>query len=535
MTIPKRMSSDGRSAPDYDLLEDLSLAVEGAETFDEALQETIRGICETTAWVYGESWIPDHRGAVLRPGEAWHTTVEGGAAFKTASEAFEFEPGEGLPGRVWKTTDPEWIEDVSAEGEEKFARVALAERAGLHAAFGLPIVTDRRVVAVLVFFTADPRPEDRYLASIVSTLAVFGRLYRHKRRVETAAARRAALEATLEESPVGIVVVTADRDLTYVNDHAVTLLGWNPERMRDLARRPDEIGLVGRDGAVLSAEALPVTRVLRTRETVYDQWVGVPRASEEEPLWLSVSAAPILDGDAVEQVVVTFQDVSDRVAEVRKLEAQSRRLDEFASVLSHDLRSPLAVADGYLEIARTDHDSDELQRVADAHDRIAELIEDVLELARAGRVVTDREQVFLSEVVETAWNIAGDDRATLVVERGLGTVYADRSRLQELLENLFRNCLEHGTTGDASGGPGDLTVWVRPTEAGFAVDDDGPGVPVSERQHVFEVGYSGSDGTGLGLAIVRNIAEAHGWALDVTASPAGGARVEVRMELEFGE
>ena len=93
-------------------------------------------------------------------------------------------------------------------------------------------------------------------------------------------------------------------------------------------------------------------------------------------------------------------------------------------------------------------------------------------------------------------------------------------RLGRLLENLFRNALEHGGT--------DVTVTVRLLEDGLAVEDDGPGVPESERERLFDAGYSTTErGTGFGLRIVRQIADEHGWDVTVGESATGGARFEV--------
>ena len=107
-------------------------------------------------------------------------------------------------------------------------------------------------------------------------------------------------------------------------------------------------------------------------------------------------------------------------------------------------------------------------------------------------------------------------------------VRADRDRLQQLLENLFRNAIDHGIPAD--GETSDLTVSVGNCEAGdgFYVADTGRGIPADERADVFDVGFTtAEDGTGFGLGIVDRIAEAHGWDLSVTASEAGGARFEI--------
>jgi PAS domain S-box-containing protein len=199
------------------------------------------------------------------------------------------------------------------------------------------------------------------------------------------------------------------------------------------------------------------------------------------------------------------------------LEAQNERLEEFAGVVSHDLQNPLNVARGHLAIARETGNEESFDRVAAAHDRMGSLIDDLLELARTGQTVGSRETVALGGAAERAWSSVATGDATLEIGDP-GSVEADPDRLRELLENLFRNAVEHGDGG------GVVRVTTN-DDGGFAVADDGPGVSEAERPHVFEYGYStGEEGIGLGLAIVKGIADAHGWSVAVDESEAGGAR-----------
>lgn len=204
-----------------------------------------------------------------------------------------------------------------------------------------------------------------------------------------------------------------------------------------------------------------------------------------------------------------------------RLERQNSRLDRFASVLSHDLRNPLNTAMMTLDLAReADDPRRPLEDVGNALDRMRGIIQDVLALTRDGDIPSDaRTPVPLSSVIEASWSHVDTVRATLRNEAG-GMVRADETRLRRLLENLFRNAVEHGGS--------EVVVRTGLVSNGFFVADDGPGIPEEKRKAVFDDGYSSRrDGTGLGLSIVETVAKAHGWSLSVTDSRTGGARFEI--------
>ncbi|MFC7185758.1 sensor histidine kinase [Halorubrum yunnanense] len=269
---------------------------------------------------------------------------------------------------------------------------------------------------------------------------------------------------------------------------------------------------------------------------------------DESPTWVREYGRPDGSGDVVGYLL----PASERT-ERRRLERQRERSEEFASVVSHDLRNPLSVAVGNVELAKEldgEAADERLDRAHDALDRMDDLISDLLALARKGRFVEETATVDLRSVVDAAWRTAGTaPDVALVVEDPLPAVECDRSRLQEAFENLFRNAVEHGApdgcspsdvskeaetdaAGDGTGGDGastnaSLRVSVGSLPGGFYVADDGVGIDPSERESVFEPGQTtAEDGTGFGLAIVERIVEAHGWSVSATESRAGGARFE---------
>ncbi|MFW6448977.1 MAG: PAS domain S-box protein [Halobacteriota archaeon] len=225
------------------------------------------------------------------------------------------------------------------------------------------------------------------------------------------------------------------------------------------------------------------------------------------------------DGGGVQAVVGAVRDVSGRVERERQLERERDRLDEFASVVSHDLRNPLSVAESRLELARADCSSEHLDHVGVALDRMAALIDDLLVLAREGDTVSDLDEVALGPFLRECWETVRTSEATLSIETDRH-IRADESRLRQLVENLFRNATEHA-------GPS-VHVTVGDLATGFFVADDGPGIPPPLQGQLFDPGVTTSEaGTGFGLPIVKQIAAAHGWTVGATAAADGGARFEV--------
>ena len=209
----------------------------------------------------------------------------------------------------------------------------------------------------------------------------------------------------------------------------------------------------------------------------------------------------------------------------RKLEQQNERLERFAGAVSHDLRNPLDVARSYVTLAAEDESLDYLDKVADAHDRMEEIIEDTLTLAREGELVEEPTTVSLSRLATDCWETVDTAGAQLEVESDM-QLRADPDKLRHVFENLYRNAVEHGSTNQES----DVTISVGQFEDGFYIEDDGPGIDDDEKAAVFEFGHTTADGSGFGLAIVDTIARAHDWSVRVTDSAAGGARFEFETD-----
>ena len=310
-----------------------------------------------------------------------------------------------------------------------------------------------------------------------------------------------ARDAVLELMHDGVIVVDAGGRIVDVNEAATEILDTDASK------------LVGQDVAVAFADHPAILACYEHGETTEDLVVELAGTRRDYDVQSSaIDLGPDDDG-----TILLLHDITLIRQREQELERQNEQLEIVAETISHDLRNPLNVASGFLQQARDTGEDGAFDRVERAHGRMEEIIEDVLALARHDEDITVQ-PCSLAAAAREAWDHVETAGATLTIT-GDTQIEADHSQLLTLLENMYRNSVEHG-------GP-DVTVRVGPSPGGFFVADDGPGIPPEEREQVFEHGYSKGSGTGFGLAIVERVATAHGWEVSVTESENGGARFEV--------
>jgi len=341
----------------------------------------------------------------------------------------------------------------------------------------------------------------------------------YERRIEE---QRERYRRLVEAAPVAIITCDTDGRIVFANEAAAS-------------QAEAEEGLVGK--SVLrfvhpdhrSEAADRLHTVLEDREAVAPTERKILTTDGEVRHTIATSVPVTSDGEPAVQVVMTEiterkryeERLNETVAEldetVAELEESNERLDSFANMLAHELRNPLNVAEVYLSQVQTD-DTEAVEQVADALDRIEEMVDVLLVLAKGDAAVGGEQEVVIADVATEAWETLETERATLVVETER-VVRSEESYLQHLLENLFRNAIEHSE--------GEVTVRIGDLESGFSVADDGPGIPEDEREAIFEAGYSTDEnGLGLGLTFVERLAEAYGWSCSSMESESDGARFE---------
>ncbi|GAA0412338.1 two-component sensor histidine kinase [Acrocarpospora corrugata] len=228
----------------------------------------------------------------------------------------------------------------------------------------------------------------------------------------------------------------------------------------------------------------------------------------------------VTGNDDVAALAATFNHMLDRLE--RAFAAQR----EFVDDAGHELRTPITVVRGHLELMGEDDRAETLALVADELARMNRIVEDLLTLAKAEQPdFLKPEEVELADLTVSvvAKARALGDRRWRVEEVAEERVLADRQRLTQALVQLTANAVRHTGVGDlvavgSSVRDGLVRLWVR---------DSGPGVRAEDRGRIFERFVRGGsrtgEGAGLGLAIVRSIAEGHGGTVGVEESPGGGA------------
>jgi PAS domain S-box-containing protein len=309
---------------------------------------------------------------------------------------------------------------------------------------------------------------------------------------------------------VGVIVWDADGTVEDANDAFLEMVGLDYD---------EALGTSWRD---LSPEEFYRAGERHLRE-VEESGSGVPYEkqyyhADRSRWWGLFESRRLNEAMKVEFVI----DITERREYERALErrnVQLERLNKFTDALSHDLRSPLSVIGGRLHLYRETGEPEHLDAIGTTAERMEQLVEDLLQVARSGQVVKDPDSTLIGDVLETAREGSLPESATCEYEP-VRPLIADSDRLVQVFENLLQNSVDHGGEGG--------TVRVGPLENGFYVEDDGPGVPEADRERLFKHGYTTrEDGVGYGLSIVRSIVDGHGWDIVVTEAEDGGARFEV--------
>lgn len=312
------------------LLQTITLEVAAASDLSSALEVVLRRVCEKTGWILGQAWVPNQERTHLDCAAVWFCGEADLTRFRAASENSHFLPGAGLPGRVWQSKRPAWIEDVTLDGN--FPRNAAAAKVGLKAAVGIPILSGEEVIAVIEFFVREARAEDKRLVTVISAIAAqLDLVMERKRAEEKLSSTNEILHSILSSMGDGVIVADRNGNFLVFNPEAERMFGRGAAQIA-ASEWSREYGLYLPDRITpFPPEQLPLARSIGGEE-VNNVEIFVRHAKLPNGLWIRVNGRPLrgADGELAGGVIVC-RDITDIKKEEFFLFDQSRVLEMIAA------------------------------------------------------------------------------------------------------------------------------------------------------------------------------------------------------------
>lgn len=526
-----------------------------APTLPQASLKLLQAICESLNWEVGALWECDTGAGVLRCVEVWCLPHVKAAAFLAGTRARTFEPGIGLPGRIWSSRAPAWVPDVLRD--TNFPRAPFAAKEGLHGAFGFPIALGGEILGVVEFFSHEIRQPDEELLRLMGSIgSQVGQFIDRQRAHETVRDSEARKAAVLESALDAIITIDHRGRIREFNPAAERILGYTraqalgqemaelivPEGLRDRHRRGLERYLTTGEGSVLGTRLeMPA---LRADGTEFPVELSITRIPLPGP---PMFTGYLRDITARKQAEREREGLLQREQAARAdAEIANRLKDEFLATLSHELRTPLTAILGWARMLRTGTlDPAVAGRALTTIERNASLqarlVGDLLDLSQilSGKFRLDMRTTELICVVEAALDAvrpaaeAKGIRLVASLDPTVGSIRTDPDRLQQVVWNLLSNAIEFTPPG----GRVDVQTERRGNGVEIIVSDTGQGIEPDFLPFVFDR-FRQADGSttrahpglGLGLAIARHLVEMLGGTVQALSEGAGkGAVFTVRM------
>ncbi|MGL5940266.1 MAG: ATP-binding protein [Waterburya sp.] len=530
------------------LLQTITQAIAKAPNFDYAIAITLRKVCETINWSFGEAWIPDQQENILKLSPSYYSNTEKSSIeklgfFRESSQQFNVPSQVGIPGRVWSTKKFEWIEDVSQQPSKLFLRNKIAQKVGLKTALGVPIFADEKVIVVFLFFDFLARVENQETVELVNSVGSQLGLFMERKQAEDAlrssmATNRAILNAIPD------LIFRINREGIVVNFKAAKAKNLLTENKEFLGKHinevfPEEIALSTMnciEKAFTTGEVQILECEIPATDKIYSYEVRIAVSD-------------------VDEVMTIVRDITERKqaeADIHRTLEQEKKLNklksQFVTMASHEFRTPLALILSSAELLEhyshkwsEEKKLSHLHRIQTAVKHMTDLLNDVLLLGKtdAGKLELNPSPInlvqFCQELVEEIQLTTQTHQIILQIEKYLevddsyvhksgttrnncSTVYMDEKTLRHILNNLLSNAIKYSPTSDQV----IFDLICQSQQAVFHIQDFGIGIPLEEQEQLFDYFYRANNvgaipGTGLGLPIVKRAVELHGGTISLNS------------------
>lgn len=531
------------------LVGESAIGVARAESYEDSLRRILDTICEQINWPLGHVWLPNDSDALLLSSHIWHVddTLDS-TELRSATANLRLQADCGLPGEIWKIGKPIWLEDI--DDSSNFPRAAEAVAAGIHSVFGFPVISHRRIEAILEFFHPERHPRDDELLSIVSRLGrQVGELV-HRRRYEYQQARLAAIVGSSYDAIIG---KDMNGNITSWNTGAEFVYGYS------------ESEAVGSSISIIlpkdkSAEEPEIELAMQTGQRL-DQFETTRRRKDGTLVPVSLTISPIVDGSGmIVGSSAIERDISSRLRRENELQTAkesaakaNRTRGEFLANISHELRTPMNAIIGMTQIALDEPLSDEVREyVATANEAahsLLAILNDILDFSKmeSGKFTITNERFSLTELIDetlkTISSLAFDKGLELICDapRDLPRqMIGDAMRLRQVLTNLLVNAIKFTERGEVILRIQLVRQWQNEVRIRFSVIDSGIGIAPEHHSRVLEP-FAQADasttrehgGTGLGLAICSELLRLMGSKLSLASELGQGSTFSFRLSFDL--
>jgi PAS domain S-box-containing protein len=403
---------------------------------------------------------------------------------------------------------------------------------GLFTGVGLPLITHENVIGVIfVFrnyagiFSSNDRALLQSFANQAAIAVDNAQLY------QQVSQEKQRMDALLDSAADGILIISPGHVVTRSNPAFGRMLEETVENIT--GKSHDEVIVLTCHEDMLTLEQAEAGGwPLTPNATLYVE--GDLQRASGVSLPVGITYAPLVSHEGnLLNIIATVRDIT-RFREAEELKST------FISVISHELKTPVALIKGYVgtlrrEDANWDREivKDSLAVIEEEADRLTGLIENLLDASRlqAGNLSISPSDVALNAVAERIAKRFQTQSSvhTISVDfpENFPFVMCDETRLEQVLSNLISNGIKYSPQG----GEIRITGQVRPTQVIICVSDDGPGVAPEDIPHIFDRFYRSSNakrttkGAGLGLYLARAVIEAHGGRIWIDPRPGNGARI----------
>jgi signal transduction histidine kinase len=407
---------------------------------------------------------------------------------------------------------------------------------GLLRGVALPMVVRRQVVGLIYIFRTYPTAFTSNDRALLSSFAIQAAIaVQNAKLYQQVSQEKRRLDALLESSGDGVIIMDSSHRIQRFNRAMSRLTGWSA---------PDAIGKT-HDDVIRWARREPGQDL---NEAEAGGWpLAGARASANGPM-LYVEGDLLRQDGGITPAGITYNPLYDRegrlvnliadVHDITKFREAEELKSTFISIISHELKTPVALIKGYAETLRREDAKwdpavvqESLAVIVEEADRLNDLIEKMLDASRLqagalklnmGEVALDKLAAALVEKFKTQ-----SDKHTLRVEfpPGFPEILGDEERLRQVITNLLSNAIKYSPNG----GRVRVRGSVHPDQVIISVSDEGPGIAALDLPHVFERFYRGASdltkrvkGTGLGLFLAKAVVEAHRGRIWVDSEPGQG-------------